>query len=166
MTKLQDNEACCHRQHYEVGVIASTTPVLVVENRAAGIRAFAAINEGRGKALRYGANDPKTLARLIWIEGEFAELLGAAIRASGGIDLTEILTQALHMGDDGHSRQKAASALLMNALAPHMADVNTSVFRDCFRQDNQLISFSKSTRKINQTGGHSQRPIVHAFGDI
>ena len=103
------------------GVIARTTPVLVVENRAAGIRAFAAINEGRGKALRYGANDPETLARLIWMEGEFAELLGTAIRASGGIDLTDILAQALHMGDDGHSRQKAASALLMNTLAPLMA---------------------------------------------
>ncbi len=104
------------------GVIARTTPVLVVENRAAGIRAFAAINEGRGKALRYGANDPETLSRLIWIEGEFTELLRAAIRASGGIDLTHILTQALHMGDDGHSRQKAASALLMNTLARHMAN--------------------------------------------
>ncbi len=103
------------------GVIARDTPVLVVENRAAGIRAFAAINEGRGKALRYGANDPETLARLAWIEGEFAELLGAAIRRSGGIDLAEILTQALHMGDDGHSRQKAASALFMNTVAPHMA---------------------------------------------
>ena len=103
------------------GVIARDTPVLVVENRAAGMRAFAAINEGRGKALRYGANDADTLARLAWIEREFAALLGAAIRRSGGIDLGEILVHALHMGDDGHSRQKAASALIMNALAPHMA---------------------------------------------
>ena len=54
----------------------------------------------------------------------------------------------------------------ISALAPHMADVNTSVFRDCSRQVNQLIGFGKSTGKINQTGGHSQRPIVHAFGDI
>ncbi len=103
------------------GVIAATTPVLVVENRTAGIRAFAAINEGRGMALRYGANDAHTLERLAWIEGEFAEVMGAAIRRSGGIDLGEILTQALHMGDDGHSRQKAASALILNAIAPHMA---------------------------------------------
>ena len=31
------------------GVIARETPVLVVENRSAGVRAFAAINEGRGQ---------------------------------------------------------------------------------------------------------------------
>jgi hypothetical protein len=104
------------------GVIGHKTPVLVVENRAAGTFACAAINEGRGKCLRYGANDPETLGRLAWIEGEFADILGIAVRASGGIDLYEILVQALHMGDDGHSRQKAASSLFMNAVAPHIAE--------------------------------------------
>ena len=103
------------------GVIGKKTPVLVVENRAAGTFACAAINEGRGKCLRYGASDPETLQRLAWIEGAFADILGAAVRASGGIDLYDILVQALHMGDDGHSRQKAASALFMNAVAPHIA---------------------------------------------
>ncbi len=102
------------------GVISRTTPVLVTENRAANIRAFAAINEGRGKALRYGANDSETLKRLAWIEGELADVLGLAIRRSGGINLGDILSQALHMGDDGHSRQKAASSLILNALAPHI----------------------------------------------
>jgi len=104
------------------GVIARGTPVLVVENRAGGTRACAALNEGRGRALRYGANDPETLVRLAWLEGEFAAILGAAIRRSGGIDLFDILLQALHMGDDGHSRQKAASALFMNAIAPHVVE--------------------------------------------
>ncbi len=103
------------------GVISRTTPVLVVENRTANIRAFAAINEGRGKALRYGANDPETLERLKWIEGELADVLGLAIRRAGGINLRNILSQALHMGDDGHSRQKAASSLILNTLAPHIA---------------------------------------------
>lgn len=104
------------------GVIARATPVFVVENRASGGRAFAALNEGRGKALRYGANDAETLDRLAWLEGEFAAMLGAAIRLSGGIDLMAILVQALHMGDDGHSRQKAASALFMNAIAPYLIE--------------------------------------------
>ncbi len=104
------------------GVIARATPVLVVENRATGGRAFTALNEGRGKALRYGANDPETLARLAWLEGDFAAMLGAAIRLSGGIDLFDILVQALHMGDDGHSRQKAASALFMNAVSPFLLE--------------------------------------------
>ncbi len=104
------------------GVINRATPVFVVENRAAGTRAFTALNEGRGKALRYGANDPETLARLAWLEGEFAAILGAAIRLAGGIDLFNILTQALHMGDEGHSRQKAASSLFMNEIAAYVLE--------------------------------------------
>jgi hypothetical protein len=92
----------------------------VVENRTTGERAFAALNEGRGKALRYGSNDGETLARLKWLEGEFAEILDDAIRSSGGVDLFAILEQALHMGDDGHSRQKAASALFANIVAPFL----------------------------------------------
>ena len=104
------------------GVIAYDTPVLVVENRTHGTRAYAALNEGRGKALRYGSNDAETLARLDWLEGEFAELLDSAIRRSGGVDLFAILEQALHMGDDGHSRQKAASALFLNVIAPFIAE--------------------------------------------
>ncbi len=108
------------------GVIGRRTQVFEVENRASGHRAYAAINEGRGKALRYGSTDPQTLERLAWLEGEFAEVLAAAVRKSGGIDILELLVQALHMGDDGHSRQKAASALFANALAPYLLETGFS----------------------------------------
>jgi hypothetical protein len=104
------------------GIIARRTPVLVIENRSSGVRAYAALNEGRGKALRYGSVDAETLARLTWIETEFAAVLGDAVRVSGGIDLFEIMAQALQMGDDGHSRQKAASALFLAAIAPFLLE--------------------------------------------
>lgn len=104
------------------GVISRRTPVLVVKNRATGGHAFAALNEGRGRALRYGSNDAETLARLAWLEGEFAEMLGTAVRLSEGIDVFDILVQALHMGDDGHSRHKAASALFVNAITPYVVE--------------------------------------------
>ncbi len=102
--------------------IGARTPVFVVENRAAGTRAFAAINEGRGKALRYGSTDAQTLERVAWLETGFAATLRKAILATGGIDLFDIVSQALHMGDDGHSRQKASSALFLAAVGPAIAE--------------------------------------------
>jgi hypothetical protein len=108
------------------GVIARATPVFVVENRTTGGRAFAAINEGRGKALRYGSNDAETLSRLAWLEDEFTAILGAALRLADGVELFEILTHALHMGDDGHSRQKAASALFLNIVSPYVIEAGFS----------------------------------------
>ena len=99
------------------GVITAATPVFVVENRAFGTQAFSAINEGRGAALRYGSTATETLERVRWLHGEFTTVLGAAIRSLGGIDMFGLMGQALAMGDELHSRQKAASALFLATVA-------------------------------------------------
>ncbi|MBI2155700.1 MAG: DUF1116 domain-containing protein [Candidatus Rokubacteria bacterium] len=105
------------------GLITPAMPVLVVENRAHGNRAHATINEGLGKVLRFGANDDAVLARLRWLHTEAGPLLGAALRAAGGIELRPLMAQALRMGDEMHQRNVAASALLARALMPHVARV-------------------------------------------
>jgi hypothetical protein len=38
----------------------------------------------------------------------------------GGIDVRALLAEALHMGDEGHNRNKAGSLLYTKALAPHI----------------------------------------------
>jgi hypothetical protein len=108
------------------GIIATQTPVLVVRDHSTGTLGFAALNEGRGKALRYGSYDSDTLARLSWMETELAQMLGQAIRLTGGIDLFEIMSQALHMGDDCHSRQRAGSALFLSRISPFFVRVRFS----------------------------------------
>jgi hypothetical protein len=105
------------------GMITPSMPVLVVENRAHGNRAHATINEGLGKVLRFGANDDSVLARLRWLAVEAGPLLGAALRASRGLDLRALMAQALRMGDEMHQRNVAASSLLVRALMPHVARV-------------------------------------------
>ncbi|HEU5320763.1 MAG TPA: DUF1116 domain-containing protein [Methylomirabilota bacterium] len=103
------------------GMLTASMPVFVVENRAHGARGHATINEGLGKVLRFGANDDSVLARLRWLATEAGPLLGAALRAAGGLDLRALMAQALGMGDELHQRNVAASALLARALAPHLA---------------------------------------------
>jgi Protein of unknown function (DUF1116) len=103
------------------GIISASMPVFVVENRVYGNRAYATINEGLGKVLRFGANDASVVARLRWLAAQAGPLLGAALRASGGIDLRTLMAQALRMGDEMHQRNIAASALLARALMPRLA---------------------------------------------
>jgi len=102
------------------GIITASMPVFVVENRAYGNRAHAAINEGLGKVLRFGANDESVVERLRWLRDEAGPLLGAALRASGGIELRPLMARALTMGDEMHQRNVAASALLCRGLVPHL----------------------------------------------
>jgi hypothetical protein len=90
------------------GIITASMPVFVVENRIYGNRAYATINEGLGKVLRFGANDASVVARLQWLAAESGPLLGAALCASGGIDLRTLMAQALRMGDEMHQRNIAA----------------------------------------------------------
>jgi hypothetical protein len=118
------------------GVIGRQTPLLIVENRTTGVRAGAALNEGRGKAVRYGSTDAGTLAKYAWLEHELAPTLQRAITALGGIDVFNLLEQALHMGDDGHSRHKAASSLLLGLLAAPLADTAA-----CSTQLSRALSF-------------------------
>lgn len=108
------------------GVIGRETPLLVVENRTTGTRAGAALNEGRGKAVRYGSTDAETLGRLAWLEREAAPMINGAIAALDGVDVFALLEQALHMGDDGHSRHKAASSLLLGILSAPLVETTAS----------------------------------------
>ncbi len=103
------------------GIITPSMPVFVVENRAHGNRAFVTINEGLGKVLRFGANDRSVVERLGWLAREAGPLLGATLRASGGIDLRALMAQALRMGDEMHQRNVAASALLTRRLMAPLA---------------------------------------------
>ncbi len=100
------------------GIISPSMPVLVVENRAHGNRAFAPLNEGLGRVLRYGANDETVLARLSWM-GEVLgpALAGALARIEGGIDLRSLIAQAIQMGDECHNRNRAATSLFFRAIA-------------------------------------------------
>jgi len=103
------------------GIVTPSMPVFVVEDRAGGGRGAATINEGLGKVLRFGANDGTVIERLRWLATEAGPLLGAAIRAAGGVDLRALMAQAVRMGDEMHQRNVAASSLLARALMPHLA---------------------------------------------
>ncbi len=116
--------APCHH-HAAVGPMAGVTSpsmrVWVVEDVTHGHRTFSNLNEGYGKVLRYGAFSEEVIARLRWMNETMAPVLAEALTLSGGIDLRALLAEALHMGDEGHNRNKAGSILFLKLLAPHVA---------------------------------------------
>jgi hypothetical protein len=109
----------CH-EHGAVGpmagIISPSMPVWVVENTDRGNRTYSNLNEGLGKVLRFGANSPEVLERLRWLGTEFFTVLQAAVRRLEDHDLKPLMAQALHMGDELHNRNAAASGLLFKRL--------------------------------------------------
>ena len=118
--------APCHH-HAAVGPMAGVTSpsmqVWVVEDAVHGHRTFSNLNEGYGKVLRYGAFDREVITRLGWMNETMAPVLARALASAGGIDMRALLAEALHMGDEGHNRNKAGSILFLKLLAPHIAKV-------------------------------------------
>lgn len=101
------------------GIISPSMPVWVIENRTNGYRAYSNLNEGPGAALRYGANGPAVIARLRWMAATLAPRLKLALsQAPDGIAIFPLIREALQMGDECHSRNRAALALLVQTLLP------------------------------------------------
>ncbi len=114
----------CHH-HGAVGPMAGVTSasmkVYVVENVEHGNKSFSNLNEGYGKVLRYGAYSDDVLKKLHWMNDVLGVALADALAASNGIDLRALMSEALHMGDEGHNRNKAGSLLYLKLIAPLIA---------------------------------------------
>lgn len=100
------------------GMTTRSQPLMVVENRAFGNRAYCAVNEGLGKVMRFGGNDEEVLGRLRWLRDSFGPALGAAIRDRGGLGLKAIIARGLGMGDEMHQRNVACSGIFLREIAP------------------------------------------------
>ena len=115
-------EPCHHHQAVGpmAGIICPSMSVYILENKTHGNKSYSNLNEGYGKVLRYGAYSEEVLNRLRWMEDKMAPVLAKAIEASGGVDIRALLAEALHMGDEGHNRNKAGSLLFTKILAPYI----------------------------------------------
>jgi len=117
--------APCHHHHAVgpmAGVISPRMPVFLIENKTFQNLAYCTQNEGLGKVLRYGGMGPEVYARLRWMETDLYPALDRALASlPDGIDLRSLIAQALHMGDECHNRNRAATSLFLRAIGPALA---------------------------------------------
>jgi hypothetical protein len=148
----------CH-EHSTVGpmagIVSPSMPVFILVNEEYGNFAYCTMNEGLGKVLRYGAFSGEVIERLKWMENVLYPSLKTAIEKNGKIDLKNIIAQALHMGDEVHNRNRAATSLLYRALAPsivkYVEDRNTAadVLEFINRNDHFFLNLSMGVAKVS-----------------
>lgn len=100
------------------GIISPSMPLWVVVDPVHDHTTFSNLNEGLGKVLRFGANAPEVIAHLEWMRDVLAPTLAKTLAQLGELELKPLMAQALHMGDEVHNRNGAASALLIKRLIP------------------------------------------------
>lgn len=126
--KLAASGGVTFRPNHDFGAVGPMTgmttrsmPLMVVENRAFGNKAFCAINEGLGKVMRFGGNDAEVLARLAWLRDVLGPALAKALQARGGLPLKNVIARGLAMGDEMHQRNVACTGLFLREMAPWLA---------------------------------------------
>ncbi len=106
------------------GIYTASMPVLMVNNAAGTNRAFCNFYEGTNpRRLNYGVYDAGVKERLLTVQNIIAPVIRDAVRIAGGIPLKPIMQRALHMGDELHSRNTAASLLFTRELIPPLLRV-------------------------------------------
>lgn len=112
----------CH-EHRTVGsmcgVTSASMPVNIVRNDTFGNEAYCTIYETPERhRLTFGYCDDAVISQLKWLEDVMWPALDFAVKKLGGINTKRIISRALSMGDECHSRHWAASALLGLELMP------------------------------------------------
>jgi len=112
----------CHH-HNAIGIMAGITSpsmaVFVVEDKVHGNFSYAHIRDAATKSLRFGVYD-EHVKRNLERNVRLGPIIGAALRNSGGFNLTNLIARSLHMGDDGHNRNIAENALFAWEITPHL----------------------------------------------
>jgi hypothetical protein len=99
------------------GIYTASMPVLVVESRAGSNRAYCNLFEGVSRyRLNYGVYNTEVDQNLHFLSDVIGPTLGEVVRLAGGVPLLPIMKRALHMGDELHSRNTAATLLFTREL--------------------------------------------------
>jgi hypothetical protein len=106
------------------GIYTASMPVFVVENVAFGNRGFCNLYEGESRRrLNYGSYDEEVREGLLFLERVLAPVLRDAVLRAGGVPLNPIMRRAIHMGDELHSRNTAATTLFVKELQAHLLEL-------------------------------------------
>lgn len=154
----------CH--HYGAvgpmtGVTSASMPLLVVENKALGNKAYSTLNEGAGDVLRFGAYSDNTVRRLKWIETVLGPAMRQLVLKAGGINLKTIIAQALNMGDELHMRNGASTALFIKTILPWLTETCTDpkTLNEISRflttnNDQFFLNFAMASAKVSADAAH------------
>lgn len=108
------------------GIYTASMPVFVVANQAGDNTGFCNFYEGESRRrLNYGTYGEDVRERLEFINNVLAPVIGDAVRASGGVSLKPMMSRALRMGDELHSRNTAGTLLFTRELFPQFIEASS-----------------------------------------
>ena len=104
------------------GVVSPSMWLFELRDPVGGGTAWCSLNEGLGKVLRYGAFGPEVIERLRWMSSVLGPMVQRGVRRRGPVDVKAIVAQMLHMGDEGHNRNRAGTLMFLREVLPSLIE--------------------------------------------
>lgn len=147
------------------GIYTASMPVFRVTNTVSGNDGFCNFYEGESlKRLNYGVYDDDVRRGLLFIQDVIAPTIAAALkRADGAIALRPIMRRALHMGDELHSRNTAATLLFTRELFPYLLDIASDVPDDVARTLEFLKASDYFFLRLSMASGKCTADAAHGI---
>ena len=104
-----------------IGIITKSVPLLIIEDREFGSRAGLFPAEGKfgGGFCGWGVYSESIAANLKWMRETLFPPLVSVLKDAGGFPLKALLDEAIRMGDELHSSQRAIDPLFTRAIIPY-----------------------------------------------
>lgn len=167
-TKLHAGEIVVDMTHHHAcagsvaGIYTASMPVFVVHDRVHGNYAYCNLYEGDSpRRLNYGSYGDDVKERLAFIDDVLAPTMAEAVRRAEGIPLRPIMRRAIHMGDELHSRNTAATLLFTRALVPHLFDVAKTNDKDVRRTLEFLGANDYSFLRLSMAAAKAAADAAH-----
>ena len=146
------------------GIYTASMPVLVVENRTGGNRACCNLFEGVSRyRLNYGVYNEEVGGNLRFLGEVIGPVLGEAVRLAEGVPLTPIMKRALHMGDELHSRNTAATLLFTRELFEPLMELQPRVPREVRQTLDYLRSSDYFFLRLSMAASRAAADAAHAI---
>ena len=104
------------------GVISASMPLYHLHDELSGRSSYSNLNEGLGKVLRMGAYSAEVIDRLHWMKAVLAPVLADTFDRFGPFDVRALIAQSIQMGDEGHNRNRAGTALFVREMAAALTE--------------------------------------------
>ena len=135
------------------GITTRSMPVMVVENRRFGNRAYCTLNEGLGKVMRFGGNDAEVLDRLAWLRDVLGPTLAEPSEPQRGIRTERHRCQGLVHG----RRDASAQCRLQRPLAaPARALARAYIVRQYASRQHLCVHRRQRSVFPERSHGHGQ----------
>lgn len=129
-----------------MSAVSYSMPVMVAVDIVHGTMGFSPIMEGPSfEALRSGVYNEVVAKRWDWFRESLGPILSKALKNVNGINLRNVVSRSLLMGDENHSRETASTLIILAELAPHLAllDIERSELSRC-------LDFIRSAERFSQ----------------